>query len=254
MNEVHEEQTMSASPKRWGAWATAGFSVLVIVLFIMVQIAVFALVVAIQVARNPDTNVAAYAESLGSSGLVLGIAAIATTIICGGLVLLLIVLRKGLSIREYLGFDPVSARSLLLWLAVALVTVFVLDGIRVGLGEPLVPEFMLNAYASAGFLPLLWLAIVVAAPLFEELLFRGFMLEGLRESRLGAWGAILITSGVWTVIHLQYGLVDMLVILVLGVLLGLAKVRTRSLLTPILIHIFVNLIATCETAWLHMRG
>ena len=248
MTALCEEQLIEAAPKRWGLWATAGFSFLVFVIFVLIQIVVVALFVAIQMAQNHEGNIAEYANSVGENGLVLGIATIATTVVCGSVVLILIWVRKGLSIREYLGLGSVPARDQFFWMVLALISVGVLDAARIGLGEPLVPEFMLNTYASAGFLPLLWLALVFAAPLFEELFFRGFMLEGFRHSRLGALGAILITSGFWAAIHLQYGLVDIGGIFLLGVLLGFAKVRTGSLTTPFLIHMFVNLVATIEVA------
>jgi membrane protease YdiL (CAAX protease family) len=86
------------------------------------------------------------------------------------------------------------------------------------------------------------------APLAEETLFRGFMFEGLQRSRAGAWGAIIITSAVWTAIHMQYEIGGLAQIFVAGIVLGVARWRTRSLWAPICLHAFMNLVATVETA------
>jgi len=107
---------------------------------------------------------------------------------------------------------------------------------------------MSEAYATAGSLPLLWLALVIAAPLFEELFFRGFLFAGLVSSRLGAVWTIAITAFVWGAIHLQYEAVDIIIICLLGLILGLARLKTDSVYTPIALHSFTNLVATIETS------
>ena len=43
-------------------------------------------------------------------------------------------------------------------------------------------------------------------PVFEELFFRGFLLEGFRRTFLGTTGAVVLTSLLWAVIHTQYDL------------------------------------------------
>jgi len=81
---------------------------------------------------------------------------------------------------------------------------------------------MINIDATARFRPLLWFAIIVMAPLFEESLFRGFLIAGMQRSRIGA---ILIT-----LIHLQYEAFYLVYIFIGGILLGIARVKTGSLL------------------------
>ena len=82
----------------------------------------------------------------------------------------------------------------------------------------------------------------------EELVFRGFLFEGLRHSRLGNAGAIILASAVWASIHLQYEWFYVGQILVLGLLLGAARLFTRSLVPSILMHALVNGIATLQVA------
>jgi len=84
------------------------------------------------------------------------------------------------------------------------------------------------------------------APIFEELSFRGFLFEGLRRSWLGDSGTILVTSLVWAVIHTQYQLVYVLQIFALGLLLGAARLRTGSIVTPIAMHALFSAIAIVQ--------
>ena len=137
------------------------------------------------------------------------------------------------------------------WLAATLALAAASDGLTLLLERPLVPEFMLNIYQTAGVLPLFWLAIVVMAPVFEEVFFRGFMFAGLERSKLGGLGAIVVTSFAWAAIHVQYDLYGMATVFVLGLLFGAARLRSRSVLLTIGLHATVNLVASLELVLLH---
>ena len=114
---------------------------------------------------------------------------------------------------------------------------------------PVVPEVMIKIYRTAEVLPLLWIAIVIAAPVFEEIFFRGFVFTGFANSQLGTNGTILLTAVLWAVIHIQYGWLDIGFIVVIGILLGYARVKTGSVVGGIMLHMVMNLIATMETAY-----
>ncbi|MDP6264729.1 MAG: CPBP family intramembrane metalloprotease, partial [Pseudomonadales bacterium] len=116
------------------------------------------------------------------------------------------------------------------------------------LGKPVVPEFMSAVYTSTESLWFLWLALIVAAPLFEELFFRGFLISGLKSSFVRPVGAVLISSALWAAIHLQYDLYGMLTVFVIGLMLGMARIKTDSVLLTVGMHSFMNLVATIETA------
>ena len=122
------------------------------------------------------------------------------------------------------------------------------EGLKFLLGRELVPEFMTEVYTTSEFPPLLWIAVIVMAPLFEEFLFRGFLFAGWSQSKLGATGAIFLTSFLWAALHTQYEFYYIALIFAFGILAGLARHRTRSLAMPIVVHSVVNLIATIETA------
>jgi uncharacterized protein len=90
--------------------------------------------------------------------------------------------------------------------------------------------------------------VVVFAPAFEEAFFRGFLLVGLKDSKIGSIGAVCLTAAVWASLHFQYDFYGMLTVLVLGIVLGTVRLRTGSLWSSILIHSFWNLIAMLGTA------
>jgi len=142
------------------------------------------------------------------------------------------------------GFYPIGLIVLLCAALVGLGMLF--DGLRTLLHRPIVPEVMVQTYQTAGIPPLLWLAVVVAAPLGEETLFRGFLFKGILHSRLGGAGAILLTALIWAVLHRQYDLFDMANIFVAGLLFGYARLRSNSIYSGLLMHALMNLIATIQ--------
>lgn len=232
----------------WGPWATVGLSLVVLVAFNAAQAVVLLGITMVQVARDPRLDADTLVQSMMGNGLLLGLATLASTTLCTPLMVLFVRMRGTLPVARYLGLRWPGIKTCLLWILVACCCSAVADGMSYLLGRQLVPEFMKQAYGTAGFLPLLWLAVVVLAPLFEELLFRGFLLEGLRSSRLGAPASVALTSAAWAAIHLQYGIYDLTVIFLLGLVLGLARIRTRSIITPMLMHAVNNLIATVEVS------
>ncbi|MCH6577752.1 MAG: CPBP family intramembrane metalloprotease [Proteobacteria bacterium] len=120
------------------------------------------------------------------------------------------------------------------------------DLLSYSLGRPIVPEIMVELYRTSHFVALSWFAIVIAAPIFEEVFFRGFMFRGIQASGLGNGGAILITASTWAAMHAQYDAYGLATILVVGIFLGLARAVTGSLYLTTAMHMATNLIATIE--------
>jgi uncharacterized protein len=87
-------------------------------------------------------------------------------------------------------------------------------------------------------------AIVIGAPLAEELMFRGVGFTLL--ARFGSWVAILGTSVAWAAAH---GLVEAFpVIFALGIGLGLLRRSSDSVVPGMLLHGFFNAIALAAAA------
>ncbi|KZL50898.1 abortive phage infection protein [Nodularia spumigena CENA596] len=77
----------------------------------------------------------------------------------------------------------------------------------------------------------------IAAPIFEELLFRGFLLPSLTRY-VPVWGAIILSSLLFAIAHLS--LSEILPLTALGIVLGVVYTRSRNLLAPMLLHSLWN--------------
>ena len=68
-------------------------------------------------------------------------------------------------------------------------------------------------------------------------------MEGLLQSRIGKPGAMAASTLAFTAIHTQYGLRELVQILVLGIVLAGLRIRTRSIGPSLLVHAGNNLVA-----------
>jgi uncharacterized protein len=81
------------------------------------------------------------------------------------------------------------------------------------------------------------LTAAVAAPLFEEYLFRGFLLPSLTRY-LSPWQAIVASGFIFAAAHLS--LSELAPLAILGMILGYIYHRTGNLLAPMLLHSLWN--------------
>lgn len=120
-------------------------------------------------------------------------------------------------------------------------------GLQIGVTLPIassipMPEAIYELFKEFGGQKGLFsfLSIVVAAPLLEEFIFRGVMLDGLLK-RYSPTRSILISSFLFGLVHLNpWQFVSAFII---GLLAGWVYYKTRNLLLPILIHMVNNLFA-----------
>lgn len=241
--------------KPWGFWATLGLSAIIFALFSGLQILIAIVFLSLAKGQRPELNLQAYANSLFSNGFFIAITVIISGLICTPLTLLFAKLRKNILVRDYIGFRSSPKREWVKWLLALAACLFLSDALSLLLHQPIVPSFMADAYKTASFLPILLFAIIVVAPIFEEIFFRGFLFQGVRYSRLGPIGAIGITSFFWAIIHLQYDLYGIATVFVLGLLLGIVRFKTDSIYLPIIMHSLSSSVATIETAlYVHFIG
>jgi membrane protease YdiL (CAAX protease family) len=183
--------------------------------------------------------------SAAQNGILVSLMTLATAVVCGGLVLWL-VYRRSISVRNYLALKPAAPKQLALWITLLLVFSFLSNYITAELQRDVVTDFVRDLVGNAGNIYLLAFAIIVAAPLFEELFFRGFMFAGIANSSFGVIAAVLMTALIWTVIHGQYDWYTRLQIFAIGILLGAARAQSGSLLPPVLMHALMNGLALIE--------
>lgn len=85
---------------------------------------------------------------------------------------------------------------------------------------------------------LLIIAVAIIAPIGEELLFRGFLQQFLEQNWKDITRAILITSLLFSIIHMNpYWFIQ---IYVLGVMLGFLSWKTNSIFPPLILHALNN--------------
>lgn len=93
-----------------------------------------------------------------------------------------------------------------------------------------------------------FITVVILAPILEELFFRGIVLEGFLKN-YSPWKAIIWSSIIFGVGHLNPW--QAIGAAILGILIGWAYVRTKSLIPGMLMHFFNNLLAFCTMVFLN---
>ena len=171
-------------PKPWGRIAT----------FVLGAVALFAGQMAALVALTWwfGAGIASLPDFSGDGVAVTLVILVSTPVQVGLLVLL--AQRTGIGASDYLGWI-VPRRSEAVFGAVVIVAAIVDPRCaELVLGRGLVTQFQSDIYRTAGeagVLPMawLWFAVIVATPIGEETLFRGFLFRGLaaRRRKMPGW-------------------------------------------------------------------
>jgi len=244
IEQANSENLTVEKPTPWGFWATIGFSCVIGVVFLFVSIILsIGIIVAVKILK-PQLDLMKFAQSLDSNGLFLAVVSFVIAPLVIGLSVLFAKIRKNITIKEYLSLNRTGWKQFAKWFLILLLFSACSDALTSVLGKPIVSDFMVSAYKTAYFTPLLWLAFIILAPLYEEILFRGFMFKGIESSRVGPIGAVIITSLAWSALHIQYDFVIIVSIFAGGLLLGWARLKTNSIFVPIVMHALQNLLAT----------
>lgn len=151
---------------------------------------------------------------------------------------------------DYLALRGTSWKNFLIGAAALVVLVIGWDLLSRAVGRNITPGFMGDVLTSArtdGALWLLVIAFCVAAPVSEEFFARGFLYRGWSESFLGPVGAILLSSMVWTALHLQYDWFFFGEVFSIGLLLGYLRYRFHSTWLTVVVHGLNNLAAVIQT-------
>ncbi len=231
----------------WGVLPTIGFSLVIFAVFLAVQSAALAIFAYFQLQQQADTSLAEMLQQMATQGLGISVSLIPGTLAGSLLILLFAYLRGNITLKHYLHLNRPAIKPFLFWLTVLVLFAVGMELVN-HLNQRPMPNWMIDSYRTAGIIPLFWFTLVIAAPVFEELLFRGFLLEGLRHSSVGTAGAVIVTAALWASIHLQYECFEIISIFLIGLILGYAKIKTRSIYTPIILHALMNLAATAQVA------
>ena len=225
----------------WGFWSTLGLTGLIYMLtLVAITIATFIFIAPWQTSHTGLKSIQSH------FGLLLSIESYIATAIAVGMVLLFARIKNRQQIKHYLGLRSFQLKKLMHWVGVLVIWVIVTAFISELLQDDFLKrsELIIRSFSTCAYPILIWLALVIAAPLGEEFIFRGFLFKGIRHSKLGDVGAILITSVLWALMHIQYNFLVMSIIFSFGIVLGLARIRTGSIWVPIILHAINNCYAT----------
>jgi membrane protease YdiL (CAAX protease family) len=230
-------------------WLTASLVVPIGFAYVAATTAAAIAAAAVLLAGRRETDI----SDLTAAGLdadFVSIAAWAGTAVAVPLIVLVARRQALTTAGELLGWNAPAARQALVWLGVLLLFLVGSDALTLLLGREIVPQVMLDMYASADVPIVFWATLILAAPLFEELLFRGLLFRALVETRLGFVGAALLSSLCWSTLHVQYDGYGIASIFAGGLLLAAARYFTGSVLLCIGMHATMNLLASLEVLWL----
>jgi membrane protease YdiL (CAAX protease family) len=225
--------------KVWGLWATLGFAILAFVLGQAMGIAALTMVKNFDPARVDYDGTAVAVYTLVGNPVEIITLVLATRL-------------SGSDALAYLGLDIPRRRDIAIAAAGLMAVILADDGITLALGKEMVPAFQLELHRTAqaeGTLPWLWVAILVAAPVGEELLFRGFMFRGFVHEPRDALPAILVLALIWSLLHVQYDWLGTAQVFLIGVLFGFVRWRSGSTTLVILLHMLLNLESVVETVF-----
>jgi hypothetical protein len=258
--ESSQVEVMSNEIKKpWSAKATLGLTLLIFIFYFLISIIVLGIAAGIEI--NASGLNSEYALDFGtdiSQKLALdgdfnAINYLLTALCLSPIIFNFANRRKITTAAAYLGFDKWPDRATFINFNLAIFAYFIFSYFASSALSIKTPQSMIDIYNSTDYLWLLFIAVVIIAPIFEELLFRGFIYKGLESSPLGIVGTIIITSVLFTMIHSgQYDLSILLVLFPLAVIIGLSRYRSGGIYLPIYLH-FVNNLYSAVHMYLFMN-
>jgi membrane protease YdiL (CAAX protease family) len=240
-------ESPSPQPPHWGFFATMTWAVVIMATHASLQLGTFAAVAKWYHTAPAEAAFWELVYSATDNGYFFSLSIFVTTIVGCAAIARIVKLKPGSSLVEYLAIKPVSLRTMLAWSALLVVLLFLEGAIGEVLGLRFSDDFMPTIYATSSPAWMLWLAVIIGAPLFEETFFRGFLFAGLATSFVRPIGAAVVTAAMWTALHMQYDGVGTALLFFLGLLLGAARIASGSLLAPLGIHALENLLALLKT-------
>jgi membrane protease YdiL (CAAX protease family) len=237
------------TPRVWKFWGTAFWGLVVFAAMFVGQIAVVAWFMLRHGGPIDSDSFSAAVSAVVSHGLTISLSVI--TGLPAVLAALWVAIRiKGMRFADYLALRSFSWTNLLIGVVALIVLVMGWDALSRATGREVEPGFMGDVLKSArddGALWLLVLSFCVAAPITEEFFARGFLYRGWSESFLRPLGAIILSSLVWTALHLQYDWYFLGEVFSIGLLLGYIRYRSNSTWLTIILHGLNNFAAVVQT-------
>jgi membrane protease YdiL (CAAX protease family) len=249
IDKLHQHVPTVLKPRPWGFFGSIGW------LILATLISIASIIVAVLLL---DPQIARQAGTLTSREFELRL--LPYTVIFGyGALLALLALAARLrhwSMKDYFGLVLPGFRETVLGLAALAVMLAAEHGV-VYLTD-WNTDYVTDTYAgahAAGVPSVVWVtfSLIIAAPVAEEMVFRGFLYRGWADRRFGVIPVILVISALFALIHIQYDWLGMFLVFCSGLLYGWARWRSGSTLLAILLHaannIWVTGMTVAEMEW-----
>jgi membrane protease YdiL (CAAX protease family) len=224
----------------WGRGATLGLAILALLAGQMAALTALTWWYGAGIAHLPDFS--------GDGVAVTLIILISTPV--QTILLWLLAHQAGGDAARYLGYVRPRGSDIAIGVAAVIAFIVIGDAVTWAFGRNVVTGFQDNIYrtaAEAGWLPWLWLVVVVVTPFGEETLFRGFLFRGWHRTPGDAWAVILVTAALFAIVHVQYDLFVIAQVFVSGVMLGWFRWVSGSTLLTMLLHGLINFEGMVET-------
>lgn len=229
--------TAEANSRTYGFWRTLAWFGAAVVTYQVVAMLCGLGYVAWSAFNYPSAAIDWDSPTADYIGAALSIAVAALILIYAGR-------RAGASAFGYLGLTLPRLRHVFVGLALLVALAFLNAGFfrLLPAYEPssdLIREYQAilgNPVALVWF----WISLAITAPICEEIIFRGFLMRGWSESRIGASGAIILSSLLFTAIHVQYNLPTLVTVFGLSLVFGVMRWRSGSTALTILLHMVWN--------------
>ena len=156
--------------------------------------------------------------------------------------------QSAFSIKEYLAFKKPRIKDIFIWVSLTFCLMILITTIT-KFFDIESSDYVYKIYKTTRYPLLLWITLVIFFPIYEELLFRGFMFKGICQTYIGKKGALFFSTSIWAGIHLQYDLILINILIAFGILLGIARLKTKSIYIPIIMHILWNAIVLSDVVF-----
>ena len=170
-----------------------------------------------------------------------GVLNLMTVVLCAAIFLNLLMARTNFKLHL---FSNISLQGIILALGCSVLFYFLLDKGLDPIFEDLFPSSKENYQQVIGLIkgsPIVsFLDFCILGPIIEEVLMRGFLLDGL-STNYGKIIALLISAAFFSILH--FNIAQIVPSFICGIILGLLYYHTDSIFSCILAHIGYNTIS-----------
>ena len=170
-----------------------------------------------------------------------GVLNLMTVVLCAAIFLNLLMTRTNFKLHL---FSNISLQGIILALGCSVLFYFLLDKGLDPIFEDLFPSSKENYQQVIGLIkgsPIVsFLDFCILGPIIEEVLMRGFLLDGL-STNYGKIIALLISAAFFSILH--FNIAQIVPSFICGIILGLLYYHTDSIFSCILAHIGYNTIS-----------